>query len=229
MALTKYTAAQAVRRANSYAYYKVGMCLNFCWVCVDYPNSAGLYDANAAWNRATMKRYTGNPPAGAMVYWAVGSHGHIAVSLGGGMVRSTDWPSKGRVGNVSISRLSSAWGARYRGWSADYAGKGIPGLVNVTYPGTMAVDLASVIKASNLRPGARNNDVARFERALWNALGGPYRASILANKAQVGDGFYGTITQKMCSDAYAKYGMSRATYPGGTALLTRLGFKAARV
>ena len=231
MSYTYKSASQAVSYARSVSRWAVAMCLNFVWHCLDYPRSAGLQNANQSWTAATMKRYTGTPPAGAPVYWRSGKYGHIAISLGNGWCRSTDWPSKGYVGNVLISRLSAAWGATYRGWSADYAGHPIPGL-GTNYPGTQSVDMTSPIYAHNLRPGYRNNDVKRFELAMWNALGGPYRASVNANAANAGavtDGFYGDLTKAMCSDSYAKYGMSRATYPGGTALLKALGFKDARV
>jgi len=223
---TNYSAGQAVARAKTFTRYAIAMCLQFVWRCLDYPRTAGLQNANQSWAAATMKRYTGSPPAGAPVYWRSGKYGHIAIRLGGGMVRSTDWPVKGQVGNVLISRLSAAWGATYRGWSADYAGHPINGLGS--YPPAMSVDKTTVIHASDLRPGKRNAAVARFERALWNDLGGAYRQSILANKAAVGDGYYGDLTKAMCSDAYAKHGMARATYPGGTALLKALGFTNAR-
>lgn len=227
MAYTNYNASQTLARANTYSRYTTGMCLNYCWRCTDYPTSAGLPDAKAAWYAAKYKVTNGStPPPGAHVYWAVGTHWHIAISRGGWYVRSTDWPSKGYVGNVLISRLSSAWGARYLGWTRDYNGRIIGGLqIATSYPPTMAVDLTTRITASNLRPGKRNSDVARFEKAMWNYLGGPYRARILGQKAYVGDGFYGTLTSSMCSDSYAKAGLPRATYPGGTLLLQRLGFK----
>lgn len=226
---TLKTAGQAVSYAKSVYRWTVAMCLNFVWHCLDYPRSAGLQNANQSWTAATMKRTNGNPPAGACVYWAVGRYGHIALSLGGGYVRSTDWPSKGSVGTVSISRLSSAWGATYRGWSADYAGHPIPGVVTATYPGPMTVDMGAPIYAHNLRPEARNNDTARFEKAIWNKLGGPYRQSIVNSKQYVGDGYYGTITQEMCRDAYQAFNGTRYAYPGGTQMLKWLGFKDARV
>jgi hypothetical protein len=178
-----------------------------------------------------MKRYSGTPPPGAVVYWATGDHGHVALSIGNGNVRSTDWPDKGHVGNVSIDHLTSWWSATYRGWSADYAGHPITGVApGVTYPAAMVVDLTAPIYASNLRPGKTNNDVSRFERALWNYLGGPYRQTILADKAKIGDGYYGTLTNKMCLDAYAKAKITPAgEYPGGVKLLQALGFTNAKV
>lgn len=226
MAFTRYSASQAAARAKGFTTWRTGYCLNFVWHCTDYPDVAGLGTANEAWSRAAQKVSTGNPPAGAPVYWAGGKYGHIAVSIGNGYVRSTDWPSKGRVGTVKITTLTSQWGLKYRGWSRDYAGQPILGLQTASsYPATMAVDLSSPITVAKLRPGYSNPDVARFEAAMWNYLGGPYRAKIIASKGAVGDGFYGTLTQTMCSDSYAKAGLPRATYPGGKVLLSVLGFK----
>lgn len=128
MSPTRYTASQAVARARAYLTYRIAMCLNFVWNCLDAPRSAGLNDANAAWYAAKMRHTTGTPPAGAPVYWGGGKHGHIAMSLGNGYCRSTDVPEKGRVGTIAIATLTRTWGIPYRGWSEDYAGHPIPGV-----------------------------------------------------------------------------------------------------
>jgi hypothetical protein len=228
MANTVYTGAQAAARARAYSTYKIGYCLNFVWHCIDYPKVAGLASANAAWSAARQKVTSGTPPAGAPVYWSGGKYGHIAVSLGGGYCRSTDYPSKGRVGTVSIASLTKQWGLRYRGWSRDYAGKSIIGLgTSSSYPAAKSVDLSAAIHRSNLKLGKTHADVKRFELALWNTLGGPYRAALGSNASKVGDNYYGTLTTKMCSDAYAKFGLTRATEPGPV-LLAKLGFKSVK-
>lgn len=120
---------ESVPIALSYGhYYPSGMCLNFVWTCIESPVSHGLPDANAAWAGAENIHTDRDPPAGAPVYWGGGQHGHIALSLGDGKVRSTDWPGKEQVGTVSIDQITSAWGIPYRGWSTDYDGTPIPGL-----------------------------------------------------------------------------------------------------
>ncbi len=121
---------QAASVARSYSYYQTGMCLNFVYRCIQAPYSfMYLPDANSAWWNAHWKMTNGStPPMGAPVYWQVGSHGHIAVSMGLGYCRSTDFPYKGRVQTLKISDVSRAWGAVYRGWSRDYAGRMIRGL-----------------------------------------------------------------------------------------------------
>lgn len=128
------TALAAAETARKYTTYKVAYCLNFVWACLGYPNTGkSLPHAKSAWEQATQKVTDGStPPVGAPVYWRVGQYWHIAVSLGGGLCRSTDVPSKGKVGTIKIADLSKSWGATYLGWSRDYAGVPIPGLEKPT-------------------------------------------------------------------------------------------------
>lgn len=84
---------------------------------------ASLYgDAATAW-RNTNDPHPGDrfPPRGAMAYWSGGSqgYGHIAVSVGGGWVRSTDAGGRGRVATVEIGWPGEAWGLPYAGWAWD--------------------------------------------------------------------------------------------------------------
>jgi hypothetical protein len=69
-----------------------------------------------------------NPPRGVPVAWSGGrnGYGHRAVSLGNGMVRSTDAPTRGRVGTVHISWFEKNWGLKYLGWSSTITGEVIP-------------------------------------------------------------------------------------------------------
>ena len=80
-------------------------------------------DASTAW-RNTNDRYPGNrnPPRGAHVFWTGGSHGygHVAMSLGGGKVRSTDAGGAGKVATVDLGWVESAWGLPYAGWACTY-------------------------------------------------------------------------------------------------------------
>ncbi len=125
---TMRTPDQSVARARSYATYRVGYCLNFVWNAIASPQHLGIPDANAGW-AATKNRQTSlTPPPGVPVYWAGGDHGHVAISVGGGRVRSTDFPRKGSVGEVGIADLTRAWHLTYRGWGSDYCGYPIPGV-----------------------------------------------------------------------------------------------------
>ena len=119
----------SVARARSYNTYQVGQCLNFVWNAIASPTHYGLPDANAGWAATTGRQTSMTPPAGVPVYWAGGDHGHVAISVGGGRVRSTDYPTKGRVGEVGIAELTRMWHLTYRGWGPDFGGHPIPGVV----------------------------------------------------------------------------------------------------
>jgi cell wall-associated NlpC family hydrolase len=88
----------------------------------------GAADAEDMWKASQIKhRDDKNPPAGVPVFWGGGSadNGHVAVSLGGGMVRSTDAAGSGRVGTVSIDFPTRKWGMPYLGWTEDLYGHAI--------------------------------------------------------------------------------------------------------
>jgi cell wall-associated NlpC family hydrolase len=57
-------------------------------------------------------------PAGTMLYWSGGSHGHghAAVSVGDGEMVSTDLPTAGRIGKVPISLVEQQWGLTFLGY-----------------------------------------------------------------------------------------------------------------
>lgn len=77
-------------------------------------------DASTAWKYA-HHRHKGdrNPPRGAMVYWTGGSkgYGHIAPSVGGGKIRSSDAGGAGRPATVDLGWVERAWGLPYAGWA----------------------------------------------------------------------------------------------------------------
>lgn len=108
------------RNAEATSSNDPGMCLQ--WSRQRAAIGSRYGDASTAW-RNTNDRHPGdrNPPRGAMVYWTGGSqgYGHIAPSLGGGKVRSTDAGGKGRVATVDLGWVESAWGLPYAGWAWD--------------------------------------------------------------------------------------------------------------
>jgi hypothetical protein len=226
----------SVARARSFTTYTpTGMCLNFVWNCLAAPRRFGLSDANAAWTKATERRKGTDVPAGAPVYWAGGRHGHIAISVGGGRVRSTDWPRKGSVGEVDIDVMTRTWGITYRGWSADYAGALIPGLGS---PTVLAPSKPShgVIDDEAIRPGKRNGAVRRFNKVLWDSMPADYRRA--HEKAWMGESadLYGPVAQQVCFDRYAllnkkdakKWPLPTKPVWPGPGLLRWLGFTADR-
>jgi hypothetical protein len=197
--------AQSVPLARRFTTFKVDMCTRFVWNCLAAPRHFGLDHAHEAWERAKNRHTDMNAPAGAPVYWGGGKFGHIALSVGGGRVRSTDWPDKGVVGEVSIERLTRAWNKPYRGWSSDFAGVPIPGLgAGASTAATGAAGTGgAAIDDEAIRPGKRNAAVRRFNKALWNSMPADYRAA--HQKAWMGEAadFYGPVAQQVCFDKYA--------------------------
>jgi hypothetical protein len=123
-------ARQTVRSAIQSDYNDPGYCLAWSRQQADIP--ARYPDAATAWRHATEKRRGGqNPPPGAAVYWTGGSsgYGHIAISVGGGRVRSSDAGGAGRVATVPLSWISREWGLRYAGWADSINGYEIPGVL----------------------------------------------------------------------------------------------------
>lgn len=244
MAYTTYSAAQAATRAKQYTTWRINYCLNFVRNMLTPTVSSpfgGLPDAITAWNKAQKKVTSGTPPAGAPVYWRTFSHpyGHVAISLGGGYCRSTDWPSKGRVGTVAISRITSAWGMRYLGWSRDYAGLTIRGLESTTAaaipaPPNYSEATAYIVNDEALRAGVRSSAARMFNARVWSWLywhGGTSgrnwcTSNYKAWMAESGDVF-GTMTAKAMNKMYQILdgGTPNYTYPG-PALLRRLGMRA---
>lgn len=154
--------ATAVARARRFTRYPHGQCLNFVSNVLTNGRMLGYYGvtnapyAYHAWLNAKYKHTDRKPPAGVPVYFSRGAngYGHIAVSTGGGRIRSTDWPTSGPAGSVTpvgectIEELERKWGRMYLGWSEDLYGVRIPGFpllpprVLVPYPGHQHSDNA---------------------------------------------------------------------------------------
>lgn len=87
-------------------------------------------DAVDGWKSEPPKwRHTDrHPPRGVPVAWSGGSngHGHRAVSLGHGKIRSTDAGGRGIVATVDLDWPERQWGMRYLGWSESISGVKIP-------------------------------------------------------------------------------------------------------
>lgn len=124
-------------------------------------SSSGYATAIDNWDAipAQYKSTRGTPPPGMLVFFHAPdqSAGHVAISIGGGAVVSTDYPRTGRVSVVKISTLESQWGLTFIGWSVPFfnghvvkgIGKLLPGaggsndLVNTPAPSTAGLGSAS--------------------------------------------------------------------------------------
>lgn len=245
------TAAQAVARSRGFGnqYYRVGYCANHVWNALTSGRfTFGIADADEAWARATKRHTDRLPPAGVPVYWAVGKYGHIALSVGGGRVRSTDYPRNLDLGECTLEQMENRWaGMTYRGWSEDFCGVLIPGVVIPKPTPTNAPnqkDTGITVRASHLRPGARNDainkDVAQYNKRLWEVQGKDYQAKNAKRWNAESSSVFGAMTAQVTYDLYSylhtKYPKDKRwanlpthsakdpAYPGPE-LLKYLGFK----
>lgn len=93
-------------------------CLNFVAQAYGY-RASGVLTAADFWVGAA-ERYppTALPPVGALVFWATDDPaGHVALSLGDGMVVSNDITGPGVISVVPLTEIGQRWGAHYLGWA----------------------------------------------------------------------------------------------------------------
>lgn len=133
---------RAVERARRFTRYPTGQCLNFVSNVLTDGAMLGVYApyARHAWDHATHRHRATEgrpPPAGVPVYFEHGAanhYGHIAVSVGRWMIRSTDWPVRGHVGEVDLRVLAKVWNRAQLGWSEDLYGFSVPGVALAPTP-----------------------------------------------------------------------------------------------
>lgn len=161
----------SVARARRHTRGFSGQCLRFVVTCLDGQHRYGLPNANAAFRESKHLNTTGTPPAGVPVYFLGSKHGHVALSVGGGRIRSTDWPSRNKIGEVKISVLAETWGRRYAGWAADIAGHRIPALAaGASATASAAQSVKRPYPGHSTTPGDRGDTVRVIQDRL-NALG----------------------------------------------------------
>jgi hypothetical protein len=195
-----------------------GMCQQFTRMAFNV--GAGFPTAAAAWAGADKRHPTRDPmtvPRAVPVYWTGGSRGfgHAAVSLGNGLVRSTDWPSTGRVGTARIMDIERAWGHRFVGWTED--------INNVT----VWQKPRPVIDASMISYAARNFEVAPRSLLLKKAVAKEVgTGSMVLSHGVLGPGFraqYKLVQQKYLRSLNRKVTAAAADGIPGPASLEWLG------
>jgi hypothetical protein len=67
--------------------------------------------ANAHWNGASSKHYSGTPPVGSFVYWNISAYGHVGIADGSGGIYATS--IGGKIGHTS----SVNYFDNYQGWT----------------------------------------------------------------------------------------------------------------
>jgi hypothetical protein len=120
----RYRGELALYRAAVAHTYEEGWCLRFVRTRYGIPFKTGIGTAwDALRDMAPSRRHSNiaNPPRGYPFWWwaGIGQPGHVALSLGGGRVRSTDWPRAGQIGNTYIRDISIRWGMTPLGWGHD--------------------------------------------------------------------------------------------------------------
>lgn len=117
-----------VAAANWLAGYgpvPVGYCLKYVWLAYKAQGaSTGMSAGTAyqAWGLSDGKRPGDrNPPPGAAVWWGRRYDGNldgdVTISLGGGRIAATDWPT-GRTGITTIDAREAQIGRVYLGWTS---------------------------------------------------------------------------------------------------------------
>jgi hypothetical protein len=142
------SARASTSRAGKQSYVSnVGACLHEVSRWLKPGGIPGAGDPAQAWAMTKGKHTSKNPPAGVPVYWSGGQSKsgswHVALSMGGGWVRSTDWPDSHKVSNVKIDDLTKAWKKHYLGWGSDAWGhKLAEGALVKAKPGGVRATLA---------------------------------------------------------------------------------------
>jgi len=163
------------RAAEATGYNTPGMCLRHCRTWADI---AALYGTAAeAWQHTDRRQFTRNPPRGAFVFWTGGSkgYGHIAVALGGGLVRSTDAGGTGVVATRTIAWFDANWPSQnYVGWTDNVNGVTVPGVIDTRDEIDMAdmAELRAMMREEIRDPGfieKIGDEVWRREFSATNA------------------------------------------------------------
>lgn len=109
-------------------------CASLVWRFGQFPESAVRPSAIAAYHSSSIvSTNAAAAPTGAIHFWDIGQYGHVGVDLNGGGTHvfmasyklAESWGDA--IGWNSIAGYNAASGARYLGWSMDYAGSRIAG------------------------------------------------------------------------------------------------------
>lgn len=168
------SAGAAVAWAKGQHYFHTGYCQMFTRLA--FAVGSGYPSATAAWRGSRHKHSVSvsnahTIPAGVPVYWTGGSkgYGHATVSVGGGLVRSTDWPSRGRVGTARISDITRSWGLHFEGWTEDINGVRVYSGGTGAPPSGPSLDVSSVVAAA--RKGAAVKGGVLLKKAVVAEVG----------------------------------------------------------
>lgn len=152
------TREEAAKRAEASRTNEYGMCQQWARELYGADSAGdrdhdGDADAVDGWlSEPKSARHTDrNPPRGVPVAYG-NKHGHRAMSLGGGKIRSTDAGGHGKVATVDLDWPEKTWGLKYLGWSDTIDGQAIPLDVQTEPDVAFVVDVNHGKWTEGLRP-----------------------------------------------------------------------------
>lgn len=121
--------AAAAQKLLSFGRVNPGYCLYYVWQAYKAVGARVNGSWPTAWSAWLTDKKTAhtdkNPPAGVPVYFgqkAGSAAGDVVISLGGGRVACTDYPSWGQVGSCTIDERQRQIGRPYMGWTETILG-----------------------------------------------------------------------------------------------------------
>ena len=117
-----YAKANTTRDGQSWS----GWCASLMWRAGALPESSVCASAAIAYSRSTIiSMDASTAPYGAFHFWSIGTDGHVAMAMPNGVAMMASChvqESWGEcIGSAGVAYYTSATGARYLGWSYDYA------------------------------------------------------------------------------------------------------------
>jgi hypothetical protein len=143
------------------------LCDHFCAWSYGFAGS-GYYSAIKHWYAipSNHKRTSGKPPVGALVFWSIGTYGHVAIVVKEGYVASNDIKRYGKIDVVPIPYINQRWGARYLGWTVPYLASSWgtnPNKPPVVIP---EIDLGKIREAAQKKDKSYKSGTTKVQKAL---------------------------------------------------------------
>lgn len=162
-------ADDVARIAAADNYNTPGYCLQVCRTWAGIPSQHRT--AAIAWQYAVNKQYNRNVPRGAFAFWTGGSsgYGHIAVGLGGGLIRSTDAGGAGIVATRTLDWFGDHWPSmHYAGWADNVNGYTVPGVKGDWFDMASEDELRAVVRQAIMGDEFLDAVAQRVQAAVWD-------------------------------------------------------------
>lgn len=197
----------AKRMSARRTYVGVGMCLKtvrgYYGINSKYPDAESGYNHTKYRHRVDIN----DIPAGVVIWWTNGRHGHVAISIGNGLCLSTDWKERGKIDVARIADIGPRWGQTFQGGFTE-------DINDVRYWKPAPKPTVSL---KNLKFGKANTDVLEVKQHLKNR--GFFKGSLIK--------FYGPglkSSYRRWQEHLGYHGAAADGIPGKTSL-EKLGFR----